>query len=187
VSAVEHRRAIKWAATALAASVLVVTGCNDSGDSSDDKDTKDTTTTEAALKSASMTPTEVLDADLAYSTFAELVTVAEMGAELDEMTALTMFVPSNDVFDELGESATDDLRADPDQARAFVEQYLVADAASIPELLTAAEPVETLSGDTITVSAADGTITVGGAALVTPDIPTATGYLSVIGGTVESD
>jgi uncharacterized surface protein with fasciclin (FAS1) repeats len=171
----------------LAAVALLVTGCNDGGDKKADDDKLDSTTTAAAPKSASMTPTEVLDADLAYSTFAELVTVAEMGAELDEMNALTMFVPSDEVFDELGESATDELLGDPDQARAFVEQYLVADAASIPELLTAAEPVETLSGDTITVAAAEGKITVGGAALVTPDIPTATGYLSVIGGTVEAD
>lgn len=167
---------------------LLVSGCSGSGD--DDKDSgkdDETTTTVAEAPSASMSPTEVLSADLAYSTFAELVNAAELGPQLDDLEALTMFVPSNAVFDELGDEETERLREDPDRARAFVEQYLVATSAGIAELLTAAEPLETLSGDSISVEAVDGVITVGGAPLVTPDIPTGNGYLNVIGGTVEAE
>lgn len=171
-------------AVAIAASLLI-TSCNDSGGkSSATSDPKKSTSSSAAEQlSASMSPTEVLDADLQYSIFNQVVVASGLGKDLDAAKKLTIFAPSNAAFDELGEDGTAELIADPAAAVAFVQRHAVPASLSAADLINSGGVVTDLAGNDLEVASDQAAVTVGGANVTTSNIATRNGYLHVVDST----
>lgn len=168
---------------AIAASLFAMS-CSSSGgsDAKSSPTPKPTTVASeggAEQRSASMSPTEVLDADLQYSTFNRVVTASGLAGTLDDADELTIFAPSNAAFEELGPDDTEALIADPAASAAFVQSHAVPAAVALSDLLGGGSLTD-LAGNELMVGSDEGVVRVGGAIVVLPNISTDNGYLHVV-------
>ena len=85
----------------------------------------------------------IVQTDPQLSSFAQLITVAGMDAQLDGPGAYTVFAPINAAIDAL--SNRDALLADPALARQFVESHVLAQALRASDLAVMTQ-VTTLNG-----------------------------------------
>lgn len=172
-----RRRALRLLAVAVAACAVV--GCS-SGDDEPSKGSKEDEPAAAQEQpSASMSLSEVLDADLAYSTFNQVFQASGLAAELDDAEAVTLLVPNDAAMASLGDDALASL-ADPDRAAAFVRGHTLDSASTVTDLLNAGGTVTDGDGGTWEVAVVEGRPTVGGAGFVVQDISTRNGYVQVI-------
>lgn len=100
-------------------------------------------------------------------------------AELIGSETFTLFGPNDEAFLGLTADETADLLADPEQLADVLRNHVVAERIDAAQLAGMAS-VTTLTDGTLAVADEDGTITVGGAQVVTPDIDAGGGVIHVI-------
>jgi branched-chain amino acid transport system substrate-binding protein len=121
---------------------------------------------------------DVLAADPQFSTLVEVARAAGYGADLAAPGPLTLFAPTNDAFTTVDDETLDQLRTDPAAADALLRDLAVEGAVPSNELETG--ELRTIGGASIEVEVDAGTITVGGASVVEPDIGAANGVAHAI-------
>jgi uncharacterized surface protein with fasciclin (FAS1) repeats len=93
----------------------------------------------------------------------------------------TFFAPNNEAFMTLDADQTADLLTDPSQILDVLENHTLASTVMADDLATMTS-VDTEAGETLEVTSEGDTITVGGVAVVTPDIEVAGGVIHVVDG-----
>lgn len=129
--------------------------------------------------SASQTIIDVAMADENLSTFAELVQQAGLAETLAADGSYTVFAPSNEAFAAIPQGELEALMSDP-AALSDLLSYHVVEGVIPSEDLMNSEAVTTLQGGELTLSTADGSVTVNGATVVAADIEAANGVIHVI-------
>ena len=172
----------------LAGVALVGAACSD--DDSDDEESTTTTTeaeetetTEAADEEAAADQT-IVDIAASDDDFSTLVTAVEAAGLVETLSGdgpFTVFAPTNEAFEALPEGTLDTLLADPTGALTDVLQLHVISGEVDSEAAAAAAGtcVETLGGQ-VKVEEVDGSLTVGGATVTTPDLEASNGIIHVI-------
>lgn len=162
----------------VALAACLVTGCSSGDDGSSKRSAKDEPAAQEQ-KSASMSLSEVLAADLAYSRFNQVFQASGLASELDGADAVTLLVPNDAAMATLGEDALASL-ADPERAAAFVRGHSLDGSSTVTDLLNAGGAVTDRDGGTWKVAVADGRPMIGGAGFAVQDIATRNGYVQVI-------
>ena len=125
---------------------------------------------------------DVAEGDANLLTLVAALQAAGLDATLAGDGPFTVFAPDDDAFEALGEGVVDTLTADTELLTKVLEYHVVSGAAVTAGELTDGQEIETLSGDTLTVTVdADG-VFVNGIAVVEPDVQADNGVVHVIGG-----
>jgi len=179
----------------IGSSALVAGSCSGSDKSATPSTSsqKPTVTTAVPAKSAKMTPSKVLDADLQYATFNALVKKSGLSAEIDKAKSLTTFAPNEAAFKAYGKEATKQALDSVTSAKELVTQHLVADRLDLTQLINRTKPLQSLNGAELEIrfdpkkpTSQAGTLplTVGGESVTTVEIPTDSGFVHVISGVI---
>jgi transforming growth factor-beta-induced protein len=157
-------------------------GCTD-----DDEAAETTTTTivddaDADAAAESGTIAEVAAADGRFATLVAAVDAAGLGDALNGDDELTVFAPTDDAFAALPAGTVDDLLADPDGALTDVLTYhVVAGAVPASDVVTLdGQMVETLNGQSVTISVDGDTVKVNEATVIITDVEASNGVIHVI-------
>jgi branched-chain amino acid transport system substrate-binding protein len=121
----------------------------------------------------------VLSADPQFSTLVEVARAAGYGVDLAAPGPVTLFAPTNAAFASVDDETLEELRTDPAAADALLRDLAVEGAVPSSELETG--DLRTIGGASIEVVVDAGTITIGGAPVVEPDITAANGVAHAIG------
>ena len=121
----------------------------------------------------------VLSADPQFSTLVEVARAAGYGTDLAAPGPVTLFAPTNEAFASVDDETLEELRTDPAAADALLRDLAVEGAVPSSELESG--DLRTIGGSSIEVVVDDGTITVGGAPVVEPDITASNGVAHTIG------
>ncbi len=121
---------------------------------------------------------DVLSSDPQFSTLVEVARSAGYGSDLAAPGAVTLFAPTNAAFATVDEETLEELRTDPAAADALLRDLAVEGAVPSSELTTG--ELRTIGGSSIDVMVDAGTISVGGASVVEPDITAANGIAHAI-------
>lgn len=116
------------------------------------------------------------------STLVTAVTAAEMASTLQGEGPFTVFAPTNAAFDALPAGTLDTLLMSENQAdlRAVLAYHVVPGAYTAADL-TSGMTLETVSGQTITVTTSEGGVTLNDSATVaTADVMTSNGVVHII-------
>lgn len=112
-----------------------------------------------------------------------LLQAGEAAGLLDTLAgpgSFTVFAPRDAAFEALPEGALEALLEDPEQLRAVLERHVVAERAG-SDLLVDRTSVRTVQGVEFTLSTtADGSLRVGEATVIQPDIRASNGVVHVI-------
>lgn len=111
------------------------------------------------------------------TTLVSAVTAADLGDTLNSAPALTVFAPTDDAFAKIPAADLDALIADKDQLTKVLTHHVV-EGQIAPEDLAGEH--ETLAGDTITVEGSGEDFTVGDAAVICGNVPTANATVYVV-------
>lgn len=114
------------------------------------------------------------------STLVDAVVAAELVETLEEPGPFTVFAPTNEAFEALGDTLETLLEPANQEELAEILAYHV-----VPGELTAAElsdgqMLETVQGDSLEVAVSDGTVTVNGATVAAADVEASNGVVHVI-------
>ena len=117
------------------------------------------------------------------STLVTAVSTAELVDTLQGKGPFTVFAPTNAAFEKLGDERVQSL-LEPENRDQLTE---VLTYHVVPGKLTAADlsdgqKLETVAGETLTVTVDGGTVMVGDASVVKPDVEAANGVVHVIDG-----
>jgi branched-chain amino acid transport system substrate-binding protein len=121
---------------------------------------------------------DVLAGDGRFSTLAAIARTAGYGRDFAEPGPLTLFAPTDEAFGELDDAEVDRLRTDPTAANDLLRDLVVDERLSSSQLTTG--PQRVISGATVDVTVADGTITFGGAEVTGPDIDASNGVAHAV-------
>jgi len=174
----------RWAIGFVAVASLAA-ACTD--DDSESADT--TTTTEAPAEDSGGsdaaevgTIAEVAAADGRFTTLVAAVEAAGLGEALSGDDELTVFAPTDDAFAALPAGTVDSLLADPQGALTDVLTYhVVAGAVPASDVVTLdGQMVETLNGETVTISVDGDTVMVNDATVIITDVEASNGVIHVI-------
>ncbi|MGB3627613.1 MAG: fasciclin domain-containing protein, partial [Henriciella sp.] len=116
-------------------------------------------------------------------TLVTAVTEAELVDALKGDGPFTVFAPTNDAFAALPEGTVDTLLMDEnqDQLQGILKLHVVSGKIKAEDIAEGTTEVETLAGDTITVTKdSHGAVTAGGADVIKADIYTSNGVIHVI-------
>ncbi len=163
----------------MAVTAAILAGCSSGDDEPAKGSKKDEPAAQQEQRSASMSLSEVLAADLAYSTFNRVFQASGLAAELDDAKAITLLVPNDAAMATLGDDVLAELE-DPGSAAAFVRGHSLDGSSTVTDLLNAGGAVTDRDEGTWTVAVVDGRPTVGGAGFAVQDIATRNGYVQVI-------
>ncbi len=154
----------------------------------------DTSTGTAATDPAAATGTvaDVITTSPDHTTLLAALDAAGMSETLAGAGPYTVFAPNDAAFEayvaSAGLASADDLLADPNLA-SILEGHVVSSALLSADILAQAEAaggtleVEALNGSPITITVADGVVTLNGTATVTtPDLAASNGVVHVIDG-----
>lgn len=155
-------------------------------DTDEPKSKRDSPTTTAGEQvTSTMTTTEVLGVDAQFARFSELIEAAGIGSEIDGAKAITVFAPSTEAIDALGQDRVDALKADPAEAGAFVKRHVVPDRVDFNALAQAnGTTLKALGGNDLAIAFTNGQLSVDGVAVTKTDIESANGVIHVLGGVV---
>lgn len=112
------------------------------------------------------------------SLLAVLIDEAVLAAALGADGPITMFAPTDDAFDALPADAFAKLRADPELLRRVLGHHVVDGALPVDLLVDGS--VVAFDGSPLEVVVAGSGVTVGGAAIVVPDITAGNGVVHVV-------
>ncbi|WP_370236616.1 MULTISPECIES: fasciclin domain-containing protein [Henriciella] len=121
--------------------------------------------------------------DDTFSTLVTAITEAELVEALKGDGPFTVFAPTNDAFAALPDGTLDSLLMDEnqDQLQDILKLHVVSGKIKAGDIAEGTSEVETLSGDTITITKdSDGAVTVGGAAVISADVKASNGVIHVI-------
>ena len=128
---------------------------------------------------AAPTVADVLSVNTLFSRLFEALQAAGLGAVLNaEDATYTVFAPTNAAFDAI-EPVVEQLAEDP-EALASVLTYHVVSGAVFAGDLSDGMTVETLQGETLTISVGEGGVSVNGANVVLANVPASNGVIHVI-------
>lgn len=112
-----------------------------------------------------------------FDTLVAAITAAELAATLTGDGPFTVFAPTNAAFEALPEGALDNLLGDIDALTQVLLYHVVAQEIGSGDIAAGDTTVTTLAEADVTVNNTDGTITVGGATVVAPDIQASNGVI----------
>jgi uncharacterized surface protein with fasciclin (FAS1) repeats len=119
--------------------------------------------------------------DDVFSTLTGALTAASLASTLAGEGPFTVFAPTNSAFEALPEGALDALVADLDQLATVLLYHVIPDAnIASADIAEGETTLTTAAGIDVTIVNAEGTITVGGSAVVTPDIAASNGVIHVV-------
>jgi uncharacterized surface protein with fasciclin (FAS1) repeats len=175
---------------AAAVAVLATTGLAACGD--DEEDTagaaQETTTEQTQPMEESASEGMGADQDIValaqdtpeLSTLVEAVTAAELAETLQGDGPFTVFAPTNEAFDELGETLDELLQPKNQEQLQSVLTYHVVPSEAMAADLEDGQMLETVNGEKLEVSIDGDTVMIGGATVVMPDVDASNGVVHVI-------
>jgi len=110
---------------------------------------------------------------------ASAVIASNLSAMLREEGPYTVFAPNDTAFQKLDRETLEGLYDDPDELEAVLRYHVVDGRYTSEDLMNMAE-LQTLSGDNLTVNATDGSLQVGNATVIVPDINATNGVIHII-------
>jgi len=116
------------------------------------------------------------------STLVSAVTQAGLVDTLNGDGPFTIFAPTNDAFAALPAADLQAVLANKDLLTSVLTYHVIAGKALSSADLIAAGTVQTVNGDTLTITDENGTLTVNGVPAVCMDVPTANATVHIIGG-----
>jgi uncharacterized surface protein with fasciclin (FAS1) repeats len=114
------------------------------------------------------------------STLVEAVTAAELVETLEEPGPYTVFAPTNEAFEALGNTLDTLLEPANKEELAEILTYHVVPGELTAAELTDGQQLETVQGDSLEVEIDGENVTINGAAVVTPDVEASNGVVHVI-------
>ena len=169
--------------TAVAVLALVGAACTEATSSVEPASPSDAMAETSAP--APMTIAEIAGSTEGFSTLAAAVEAADLGATLAGDGPYTVFAPTDEAFAALPEGTLEDLLkpANQDQLAAILAYHVVAGEVMSTDLMSG--DVATVNGADVTVTVADGGVTIEDgqgdvAQVVTADIPASNGVVHVI-------
>lgn len=140
--------------------------------------------TEASEESSDApTMAEILRDRPEVSMFAELMETTGMIHNLERPGAFTLFVPTNDAMQALGEEALDEIRSDTGVIEMFLRDH-VAMGNSSSAALERMNAFTGLTGYQYLIERRGETLYVNGVPIVTPDLEAENGYVHIIDGVI---
>ncbi len=164
-------------ALSVAALGLVAAGCG-----SDDEETAATGTTAAETAPAEATEdiVAVAQATPDLSTLVSAVTAADLVETLQGEGPFTVFAPTNEAFSSIQDTVDTLLKPENKDDLTSVLTYHVVPGELNAADLTDGQELETVNGETLTVSVEGDTVKVGDATVVQADVPASNGVVHVI-------
>lgn len=167
-------------AACLLALAVGVAAC---GDDDDETTTSGAATTEQTTGSGAETGENIVQVaqgtpDL--STLVEALTVAELAKTLEGPGPFTVFAPTNEAFEALGDTLSTLLEPANQEELVEVLTYHVVPGELTASELSDGQMLETIQGDSLEVKVEGEEVTVNGAAVVTPDVEASNGVVHVI-------
>ena len=117
-----------------------------------------------------------------HTTLLDLVVQAELAQVLSDPACFTLFAPNDAAFAEVPGEILDDLLADPTGALAEVLLYHVVPSVAFSGDLTDGMEIETVIGQTLTVSLDGDNVFINGIQVIAADLPADNGVVHVLGG-----
>lgn len=133
-----------------------------------------------------MDKVDIVDTAAANDDFSTLVTAVQEAGLVEALKGegpFTVFAPTNEAFAALPDGTLDTLLMEEnvEQLQGILKLHVVAGKIKAGDIAEGTTEVETLAGDTITVTKdAHGAVTVGGANVVTADVKASNGVIHVI-------
>ncbi|MCK9298076.1 MAG: fasciclin domain-containing protein [Methanoculleus sp.] len=158
---------------AIGAAVLIC-GCTDLPGDGDQNRTNETPAVE------NLTADEVLARDGNFSVFIHALDTAGLKGTLAGAGPYTIFAPTDEAFNRLSETVTEELFDDPKGNLAETLLYHMALGRYAAAEIAANDTVPTVQGNPVSVDAAGGNVAVNGARVTRADIPAANGVIHAI-------
>lgn len=169
--------------------LLLVCGCTSSKPPEKEAKSAKSSTTVSIPKQAgaSLDPVVLLGADSQFSTFLEFVKLAGLESTISDSAGLTIFVPSNASFEDLGKDRLAALKADPSGALATLLRTHMAEGEShMSDFLTQdGGVITTLAGSKVEITSVNGEVRIGGAKITKSDIEAKHTVIFLVKGIVE--
>lgn len=127
-----------------------------------------------------LTIDEVLEEDGNFSAFLRAFKASGLGGMLAGSGPYTVFAPTDEAFDRLSGTVTEELFDDPKGSLAEILLYHMAPGIHTTRGIAANDTVATVQGNPAPVVAVGGNLAVGGARVIRGDIPAANGVIHVI-------
>ncbi|MEM9053255.1 MAG: fasciclin domain-containing protein, partial [Bacteroidota bacterium] len=123
---------------------------------------------------------DIIEGSPDHTTLELALMEAELDDDLQDGTALTVFAPTDDAFNNLPDGLVANLLLDPTGTLADILLYHVVDGIALSTSLTDGQTIATLfNGEEVTVSTTGG-VFINGAEVTVADIPTINGVVHVI-------
>lgn len=123
---------------------------------------------------------EAAEAEGTFTTFLELVDSAELRETLDGEGPFTIFAPTDEAFADLPQNVQDAILSMPPALLATVLQAHMVEGTLTAEDVAAADTLETLTGDELSVSSDGTAVKLDGATLLGPEIVASNGVIHPI-------
>jgi len=172
------KRTFLLAACLLALAVGLAACGGDDDDATSGAATTEQTSEDATAPQENITQVAQGTPDL--STLVEALTVAELAKTLEGPGPFTVFAPTNEAFEALGNTLTTLLKPANQEELAEVLTYHVVPGELTSSELSDGEMLETIQGDSLEVKVKGEEVTVNGATVVTPDVEASNGVVHVI-------
>lgn len=169
---------MKFAITGAAVAALALAGCSSSDD---EPDTTDTPSAEESMSSDPGTIVDVAAGNEDFSTLVAAVQAADLVDTLNSDGPFTVFAPTNDAFEAVGQETLDALLLpeNVDQLTSILTYHVLGDEVTSDEV--APGEVATVEGSSITISVDDdGTVMVDDATVTAVDVEASNGVIHVI-------
>ncbi len=115
-----------------------------------------------------------LQSDPAYSTFVELLIAAGYSEDTTVIGPFTIFAPTNDAFAAVDPAVLEQLMAEPEALRQVLSYHVVEGRLASTELVG---DLVTINGAVLVAAGTGAGLTVGGAAVVAPDVAATNGVI----------
>jgi uncharacterized surface protein with fasciclin (FAS1) repeats len=166
------------AVAAVAALAVFVSACGD-----DDDEGTATTQQPESTQQAEQDVVVLAQGERSLSTLVEAVTAAELVDTLKAEGPYTVFAPTNEAFAALGNEQLRELLQpeNRDQLKSILTYHVVPGELTADKLEDG-QKLETVQGDSLTVSISGGTVKIDDATVVRPDVDASNGVVHVIDG-----
>lgn len=165
-------------AACLLALAVGVAACGDDDDETTGAATTEQTTGAGATARENVVQVAQGTPDL--STLVEALTAAELAKTLEGPGPYTVFAPTNEAFEALGDTLNTLLEPENQAELAEVLTYHVVPGELTASELSNGEKLETIQGDDLEVKIDGEEVTINGAKVVTPDVQASNGVVHVI-------
>jgi uncharacterized surface protein with fasciclin (FAS1) repeats len=170
--------ALVMALAAVAALAIFVSACGD-----DDDEATATTEQRESSQPAEQDVVVLAQGERSLSTLVEAVTAAELVDTLKGEGPYTVFAPNNEAFAAVGKEQLGELLQpeNRDQLSSILTYHVVPGEVTA-DRLEDGQKLETVEGESLTVSITGGTVRIDDATVVRPDVDASNGVVHVIDG-----